>query len=91
VDLELTVGELAVLELLLYRAGRIVSKKHIFDSLYGGSNAASMSNVEVVVSRLRRKLSQASADVEIRVFRGMGYRLGEGGVRSLHPRALERS
>jgi two-component system, OmpR family, response regulator len=77
VDLELTVGELAVLELLLHRPGRIINKKHIFDSLYGRDNAANMSNIEVFVSRLRRKLSQAGADVEIRVFRGMGYRLEE--------------
>jgi DNA-binding response OmpR family regulator len=81
VDLELTVGELAVLELLLHRPGRIISKKHIFDSLYGGYNDASMSNIEVVVSRLRRKLSDAGAEVGIRVFRGMGYRLEKEWVR----------
>ena len=82
VDLELTTGELALLELLLHRPRRIISKKNIFDSLYGRSNAASMSNVEVVVSRLRRKLSDAGAEVGIRVFRGMGYRLEAEGVRS---------
>jgi len=81
VDLELTVGELAVLELLLHRSGRIVSKKHIFDSLYGRDKAADLSNVEVFVSRLRRTLSDAGAEVGIKVFRGMGYRLEKEGVR----------
>lgn len=75
VELELTARELAVLELLLRRPGRIVSKKHLFDSLYNWDNDASVSSVEVFVSRLRRKLAQAGAEVSIRVFRGMGYRL----------------
>jgi DNA-binding response OmpR family regulator len=77
-ELELTARELAVLELLLRRSGRIVSKKHIFDSLYSWDNDASLSNVEVFVSRLRRKLANTSADVGIRVFRGLGYRLEQG-------------
>jgi len=77
-ELELTARELAVLELLLRRSGRIVSKKHIFDSLYSWDNDASLSNVEVFVSRLRRKLANAGADVGIRVFRGLGYRLEQG-------------
>ena len=78
-ELELTARELAVLELLLRRSGRIVSKKQLFDSLYSWGNDASMSNVEVFVSRLRRKLSHAGAGVGIRVFRGMGYRLEQVG------------
>jgi DNA-binding response OmpR family regulator len=80
VDVDLTARELAVLELLLRRPGRIVSKKHLFDSLYSWDNDASVSSVEVFVSRLRRKLSQAGADVSIRVFRGMGYRLEQQGA-----------
>lgn len=74
-ELELTASELAVLELLMRKAGRIVSKKQLFDSVYSGESEATLSSVEVFVSRLRRKLARASADVGIRVFRGMGYRL----------------
>ena len=77
-EVELTARELAVLELLLRRSGRIVSKKHIFDSVYSWDNDANLSNVEVFVSRLRRKLANAGADVGIRVFRGLGYRLEQG-------------
>lgn len=82
VELELTARELAVLELLMRRAGRIVSKRHIFESLYTWDNDAGVSNVEVFVSRLRRKLVQAGADVGIRVFRGLGYRLEQQETRS---------
>ena len=73
--LELTARELAVLEILLRREGRIVSKRQIFDSLYSWDNEASVSMVEVFISRLRRKLSRAHAGVGVRVFRGLGYRL----------------
>jgi DNA-binding response OmpR family regulator len=74
-DFELTASELAVLEILLRREGRIVSKRQIFDSLYNWDNEASLSMVEVFISRLRRKLSRAHAGVGVRVFRGLGYRL----------------
>jgi DNA-binding response OmpR family regulator len=74
-DLMLTARELGVLELLLRKGGRIVSKKYIFDSIYNWDNDAGLSMVEVFVSRLRRKLIDAGAGVSIRAFRGLGYRL----------------
>jgi DNA-binding response OmpR family regulator len=74
-DFVLTARELDVLELLLRRGGKIVSKKTIFDSLYSWDKEANPAMVEVFVSRLRRKLSDAGAGVEIRGFRGLGYRL----------------
>ena len=76
--LDLTARELAVFELLLRRHGRIVSKKLLFDSLYSWDQNASLSMVEVFVSRIRRKLSGSGAGVGIRAFRGLGYRLEAG-------------
>jgi DNA-binding response OmpR family regulator len=77
-DLALTASELAVLEILLRREGRVVSKQQIFDSLYTWESEANLSMVEVFVSRLRRKLARAKAGVVVRVFRGLGYRLEAG-------------
>ncbi|HXX84143.1 MAG TPA: response regulator transcription factor [Casimicrobiaceae bacterium] len=77
-EIALTARELAVLELLLRRSGRIVTKKHIFESVYSWDDEASLSMVEVFVSRLRRKLADAGAGVSIRGFRGLGYRLEQG-------------
>ena len=74
-EIELTARELAVVELLMRRPGRIVTKKQIFDAIYTGEHDAGLSNVEVLVSRVRRKLAAAGAQLGIRVFRGMGYRL----------------
>jgi DNA-binding response OmpR family regulator len=72
---ELTAKELAVLELLLQRPGRIVSKQQLVESMYAGIEEANPTVIEVFVSRLRRKLDDAQAGVVIRVLRGLGYRL----------------
>jgi DNA-binding response OmpR family regulator len=85
IDVELTARELGVVELLMRRPGRIVSKKQIFDSVYDDEHDAGLSNVEVLVSRVRRKLAAARAGVGIRVFRGMGYRLELAQARDANP------
>ncbi|MFS8084406.1 MAG: winged helix-turn-helix domain-containing protein, partial [Acidobacteriota bacterium] len=72
-DPELTARELAVLEALLRRPRALVSKERLFESLYTWDTEASLSAVEVYVSRLRKKLEPAG--VAIRMFRGLGYRL----------------
>jgi DNA-binding response OmpR family regulator len=71
----LTAREIAVLETLLQRAGRIVSKETIFASIYDLDSEASTSAIEVYISRVRKKLDAAEAGVSIRVLRGLGYRL----------------
>lgn len=68
---ELTSREFAVIELLLMRAGRVVTKQQILDNLYGWDDASSSNTVEVFVHRLRRKLEATGMD--IRTVRGMGY------------------
>ena len=74
-ELDLTARELAVLEMLLLRPGKVVSKQQMLDSLYSWEHETSPSVIEVFVSRLRRKLDDANAGVSIRVLRGLGYRL----------------
>nr|WP_026163981.1 response regulator transcription factor [Cupriavidus neocaledonicus] len=74
-ELALTARELAVLELLLRRPGRVVSKEQMIESLYTSDQETNPSTIEVFVSRLRRKLDDADAQVSIRVLRGLGYRL----------------
>ncbi len=73
--LELTARELALVEVLMLQPGRIVTKQRLFDTLYSWDHDASLSVIEVHISRLRRKLEQAQADVGIRMLRGLGYRL----------------
>jgi len=71
--MELSARELAVVELLLLRAGRVVTKQQISEQLYGWEESSSSNAVEVFVYRLRKKLEPAGIDV--RTIRGMGYLL----------------
>jgi two-component system, OmpR family, response regulator len=69
--LELSPRELALLELLLMRKGRVVTKEQLVNHLYGWSDEVGDNAVEVQVYRLRRKLEPLG--LEIRTVRGMGY------------------
>jgi len=69
--LELTAREFGVLELLLLREGRVVTKQQISEHLFGWNDASSANALDAFVYRLRRKLE--SSGVDIRTIRGMGY------------------
>ena len=67
--------ELFLLELLVRRAGRVVQRGHIEAELYGLDVEVSANALDALVSRLRRRLEEEDAGVEIRTVRGVGYRL----------------
>ena len=69
--LELTTRELSVLETLMLRSGRVVSKEHLLERLYSYSEEASNNAIEVYIHRLRKKIEPAG--VTIRTIRGLGY------------------
>lgn len=69
--IDLTSREFAVLELLLLRVGRVVTKQQIVDHLYGWDDNLSSNAIEVLMHRLRKKLEDSGMD--IRTVRGMGY------------------
>lgn len=68
--------EMALLEMLLRRAGRVVAKESIEEHLYSFDEPVGSNAVEVNVHRLRRRLAEAGATVEIHTLRGVGYMLG---------------
>ena len=71
VPVDLTAREYAVLEALMRRAGRILSRKTLEELLYGFDTEVSSNTVEVHVASLRRKLGHEV----IETVRGMGYRM----------------
>ncbi|MEO8202955.1 MAG: response regulator transcription factor [Betaproteobacteria bacterium] len=73
--LELAAREWAVLEVLLSRVEKLVSKESIGDALTGGREDLSANAIEVYISRLRAKLDPAG--IRIRTVRGFGYMLEE--------------
>jgi two-component system OmpR family response regulator len=73
--LDLAAREWAVLEVLLARVEKIVSKEAIIQAVANWGEELTPNAIEVYVSRLRAKLDPAG--VKIRTVRGFGYMLEE--------------
>jgi len=73
----LSAREVAVLELLMRRKDRVVSKKLVEDQIFGVSGEIASNAVEVYVHRLRKQLSENGAKVQIHTIRGVGYLISE--------------
>ncbi len=69
--------EVAVLEILLRRKGRVVPKKMVEDQLFGVTGEISSNAVEVYIHRLRKQLADRGAKVQIHTVRGVGYMIAE--------------
>ena len=72
--------ELAVLELLLRRQGRVVPKKNVEDQIFGMTSDIASNAVEVYVSRLRKQLVASRARLQILYHsrRRLSHRRGKG-------------
>jgi two-component system OmpR family response regulator len=70
---DLPAGEMALLEALAARAGKVVSKQSIASRLSRGGNLPSDTAIEICVHRLRRRLGPFG--LKIRTLRGFGYLL----------------
>lgn len=70
-SLDIPRRELSVFECLLERRGRIVSKSHLTESVYGIGADVDDTAIEPHVSRLRKRL--APYQVTIKTARGLGY------------------
>ena len=69
--------ELGVLEQLMRRNGRVVPKDVLEDKIYGFGKEVSSNSIEVHVSRLRKRLAGAGANISVHTLRGVGYLLSE--------------
>ncbi|UGX84980.1 response regulator [Phyllobacterium meliloti] len=73
--LDLPRRELLVLETLLRRMGRTVLRSSLEDAVYSIDDEIQSNALDTHVSRLRRKLTESRAGVEIHAIRGVGYLL----------------
>jgi two-component system response regulator TctD len=73
----LSARELALLEILIGRVGRVVQKEFVESHLFGLSDELRSNAVEVYVHRLRKQLIDVGATIEIRTIRGVGYLMTE--------------
>ena len=69
--LELSARETGLLEILLMRTGRIVSKEQLVEHLCEWGEEVSTNAIEVYVHRLRKKIE--AGGVRIATVRGLGY------------------
>jgi two-component system, OmpR family, response regulator len=78
VEVSLTAREFDVVELLVRRAGQVLSKDEILARVWDDDFAGDPNIVEVYVRRLRRKLDEPYGRRSIETVRGAGYRLVAG-------------
>ena len=71
--LDLSARELGLLEVLLQRTGRLVSKEQLVDHLCEWGDEVSNNAIEVYIHRLRKKIE--TEGVRIATVRGLGYSL----------------
>jgi DNA-binding response OmpR family regulator len=67
--------EVALAEQLLRRVGQVVTKSALEDQIYSMDAEVTPNALEAVVSRLRRHLAAAGADVTLKTVHGVGYAL----------------
>ncbi|UYQ72568.1 response regulator transcription factor [Pelagibacterium flavum] len=75
VPLELGRREFELLQALSASKGKPINKEHMTTALFGYDDVGSLNAIELLVSRLRRKLD--GSNVEIVTQRGVGYLLRE--------------
>lgn len=71
--LHLTHAEYNVIEQLIQKRGRVLSKAQLLDGIHDSDTHATSNLVEVIVSGLRKKLRSAGVEELIHTRRGFGY------------------
>jgi two-component system, OmpR family, response regulator len=77
-SVELSARELAVLQCLARRPGRVVSRSELLEEVWGAGFDGPTNIVDVYVGYLRKKLERPSDRRLIRTVRGKGYLLESG-------------
>lgn len=72
----LTSREFAILEVLLRHRGRPVARADILQAVWGEETESASSSLEVLIGRLRRKLTPTGGEGLIQTHRGFGYSIG---------------
>jgi two-component system, OmpR family, response regulator len=65
--------EALILEALLVRRDRVVTRHDLIEAIYGFDDEIESNTLDAQVSRLRKKLAELGGNVEIRSMRGIGY------------------
>jgi two-component system phosphate regulon response regulator PhoB len=74
-EVELTAKEFQLLEVLMRRPGRVMTREKLLDEVWGSDIAVTTRTIDTHLKRLREKLG-AAAEL-IQTVRGLGYRFAE--------------
>ncbi|SCW63471.1 DNA-binding response regulator, OmpR family, contains REC and winged-helix (wHTH) domain [Paenibacillus tianmuensis] len=81
---ELTQKEAVLLETLMTKAGRVVSRGRLLDLMWEDHHFIDENTLNVYITRVRKKLKELGAEEAVETIRGVGYRLNSGtGVSSI--------
>jgi two-component system, OmpR family, response regulator len=69
----LTPREFDIVALLAWADGRVVARDHLLESVWGDTNERASASLEVLITRIRRKLARAAKGEVIRTVRQVGY------------------
>jgi two-component system, OmpR family, response regulator len=69
----LTAREWAVMEALVAKAGRVVRRSDLLEDIWHDAGPSSSESLDVILSRLRRKLGGIKDGCAIRTVRGVGF------------------
>jgi two-component system OmpR family response regulator len=71
--LALTPREFDLVALLAWASGRVVTREQILESVWGSAGEREAASLEVLISRIRRKLRLGAGSEAIRTVRQIGY------------------
>ncbi|SET97329.1 response regulator transcription factor [Paenibacillus sp. NFR01] len=76
---ELTQKEAVLLEALMHKAGRVVSRERLLDLMWEDQHFIDDNTLNVYITRVRRKLKELGLPEIVETVRGAGYRLNAEG------------
>ena len=69
----LTPREFEIVALLAWRDGRVVSRDDILEIVWGDTSASASASLELLITRIRRKVGTTDTNEVIRTVRQIGY------------------
>lgn len=75
--IKLSSKESQILEIMLKNKDIVITKEQLLDRIWGFQSDVELNNIEVYISYLRKKLTQANCGIVIETIRGSGYCLKE--------------
>jgi DNA-binding response OmpR family regulator len=71
--LALTQREFEIVAALAWRGGRVLSREELLETVWGETSTSASASLDVLITRIRRKVAAGTGDEIIRTVRNVGY------------------